>query len=198
MRRKAFAGLVLAWALMANSVLAADNLDLARRLVSYDGGVTVLLKNFEASLAASAAAPDIFRQSYDQAIADNSQVIAAADEQIARVYAGLYSNAQLSAEVGFYESPEGQAIVSRNRASTGQVIWPDPNSLSLSAKEEAALVKFNQAVQSRAAVAAKNPKAMDQILSAKSNAVIKVRAAAYANYCKIRDCKAEGVKLPPQ
>jgi hypothetical protein len=35
---------------------------------------------------------------------------------------------------------------------------------------------------------------MDQILSAESGALIKVRMAAYANYCKLRDCKAEGVK----
>lgn len=189
---------MLGVALSSTVAWAADNLDLARRLVGYDGGVTVLLKNFEASLAASTPAPDIFRQSYDQAIADNSQMIASADEQIARVYAGLYSNAQLAAEVDFYESPEGQAIVSHNRAATGAVVWPDPNSLNLSAKERAALARFNQAVQNRAAVSAKNPKAMDQILSAESNAVIKVRAAAYANYCKIRDCKAEGVKIPPQ
>jgi hypothetical protein len=158
----------------------------------------LLLKNFEVGLVGSAAAPDIFRQSYDQAITDNSQAIAAADEQIARAYAGIYSAQQLSAEVDFYESPEGQAIVSRNRAPNGTIIWPDPNAVSLSSKEAAALVKFNQAVQSRAAIAAKNPKAMDQVLAAESDALIKVRSAAYANYCKIRDCKAEGVKLPPQ
>ena len=183
----------------ATAALAADDtLDLARRLEGYDGGVTVLLKNFEVNLVTSAAAPDLFRQSYDQAIADNSRVIAAADEQIARVYAGLYSAQQLSAEVDFYESPEGQAIVSRNRAPNGAIIWPDPKSMSLSSKEAAALIKFNQAVQSRAAIAARNPKPMDQVLAAESDALIKVRAAAYANYCKTRDCKAEGVKLPPQ
>jgi hypothetical protein len=196
MRRDMFLGLALA--LAATSAFAADNLDLARRLGRYDGGVTLLLKNFESGLAASTAAPDIFRQSYDQAITDNQPVIAAADEQIARVYAGLFSTAQLSAEVDFYESPEGQSIVARNRAPTGAVIWPDPGSISLSSKEAAALVKFNQAIQSRAAIAAKNPKAMDQILSAEAGAMIKVRVAAYTNYCKTRDCKAEGVKLPPQ
>jgi hypothetical protein len=111
----------LALALAATSALAADNLDLARRLGRYDGGVTLLLKNFESGLAASTAAPDIFRQSYDQAIIDNQPVIAAADEQIARVYVGLFSTAQLSAEVGFYESPEGQSIISRNRTPTGAV-----------------------------------------------------------------------------
>src|ERR1700691_6781832 len=91
-RRDMFLGLALA--LAATSAFAADNLDLARRLGRYDGGVTLLLKNFESGLAASTAAPDIFRQSYDQAIADNQPVIAAADEQIARVYAGLFSTAQ--------------------------------------------------------------------------------------------------------
>jgi hypothetical protein len=199
LRREAFFGATLATTLAATAALAAgDTLDLARRLERYDGGVTLLLKNFEVGLVGSAAAPDIFRQSYDQAITDNSQAIAAADEQIARAYAGIYSAQQLSAEVDFYESPEGQAIVSRNRAPNGTIIWPDPNAVSLSSKEAAALVKFNQAVQSRAAIAAKNPKAMDQVLAAESDALIKVRSAAYANYCKIRDCKAEGVKLPPQ
>ncbi|HWF64399.1 MAG TPA: hypothetical protein VN685_07315 [Rhizomicrobium sp.] len=198
MRRDAFLAASLC-TLAATAALAADDtLDLARRLERYDGGVTLLLKNFEVGLAGSAAAPDIFRQSYDQAIADNSRTIAAADEQIARAYAGIYSAQQLSAEVDFYESPEGQAIVSRNRAPNGAIIWPDPNSISLSSKESAALIKFNQAVQRRAAIAAKNPKAMDQVLAAESDALIKVRTAAYANYCKIRDCKAEGVKLPPQ
>src|SRR5580698_1522658 len=114
MRRDMFLGLALV--LAASSAFAADNLDLARRLGRYDGGVTVLLKNFEGGVAASTAAPDIFRQSYDQAITDNQPVIAAADEQIARVYAGLFSTALLSAEVDFYESPEGQSIVARNRA----------------------------------------------------------------------------------
>jgi len=192
MRRDMFLGLVLA--LAATSAFAADNLDLARRLGRYDGGVNQLLKNFESSLAASAAAPDIFRQSYDQAITDNQPVIAAADEQIARIYATLYPSALLSSEVDFYESPEGQSIVSHNRAPTGAVVWPDPGSLSLSSQEAAALVKFNQTIQQRAAIAAKNPKAMDQILSAESGALIKVRVAAYMNYCKVRDCKAEGVK----
>ncbi|HKD48885.1 MAG TPA: hypothetical protein VKB67_14450 [Rhizomicrobium sp.] len=197
MRRNEF-GLILALALATTTALAADNLDLARRLVRYNGGVSLLLRKNEAGLAASSAAPDVFRQSFDKAMTDNQPVIAAADEQIARVYAGLYSTAQLSAEVGFYESPEGQSIVSHNRAPTGAVVWPDPNSMGLSATESAALVKFNQAIQQRAAIAAKSPKAMDQILSAESNALIKVRGAAFIDYCKIRDCKAEGVKYPPQ
>jgi hypothetical protein len=192
MRRDMF--LRLALVLAATSAFAADNLDLAKRLVRYDGGVTLLLKNFEGGLAASTAAPDIFRQSYNQAITDNQAVIAAADEQIARIYVTLYPVALLSSEVDFYESPEGQSIVSRNRAPTGAVVWPDPGSLNLSSQEASALVKFNQTIQQRAAIAAKNPKAMDQILSAESGAMIKVRVAAYTNYCKTRDCKAEGVK----
>lgn len=197
MRRDGIA-LALALALATTAAQAADNLDLARKLVHYDGGVTVLLKNFESSLAASIAAPDILRQNFDQAIADNQPVIAAADEQIARTYVGLYPATLLSDEVGFYESPEGQSIVSRNRAPTGAVVWPDPGSVMLSSKEAAALGKFNQSVQQRAAIAAKNPKAMDQVLSAETSALIKVRIAAYAGYCKVRDCKAEGVKIPPQ
>lgn len=198
MRRDLLLGLAVAWAAAATSGFAADNLDLARRLVRESGGVSVVLRSNEDGLAASTTAPEIFRASFDKAMRDNQTAIAAADEAIARVYAGLYPTAQLSAEVGFYESPEGQSIVSRNRAPTGQVIWPDPGSVNLSGAESAALTKFNAAVQNRAAIAARNPKAADQILSAESNALIKVRAAAYADYCKIRDCKAEGVKLPPQ
>lgn len=198
MRRDAPLALMLGVVLAAIPAWAADNLDLARRLVRYTGGVSVILRNFEAGLTTASAAPDIFSQSFDKAMSDNQSAITAADDQLARVYAGLYSNQQLSAEVGFYESPEGQSIVARNRTPGGAVVWPDPGSLSLSAAESAALTKFNAAVQNRAAVAAKNPKAMDQILSAEAGAVIKVRVAAFANYCKIRDCKAEGVTLPPQ
>ncbi|HZQ41581.1 MAG TPA: hypothetical protein VFA87_12325, partial [Rhizomicrobium sp.] len=107
MRHELILGLALT--LVASAAMGADTLDLARRLERYSGGVTLLLKNFEANLAGSAASPDIFRQSFDQAIAGNSPAIAAADEQIAQVYAGLYSAQQLSAEVDFYESAEGQA-----------------------------------------------------------------------------------------
>lgn len=198
MRGKALFALALGVVLAAIPAWAADNLDLARRLVRYTGGVSLILRNFEAGLTAASAAPGIFRQSFDQAMTANQSAIAAADDQLARVYAGLYSNQQLSAEVGFYESPEGQSIVARNHTPSGAVVWPDPGSVNLSAAESAALTKFNAAVQQRAAVAAKNPKAMDQILSAEAGAVIKVRAAAFANYCKIRDCKAEGVTSPPQ
>jgi hypothetical protein len=198
MRRDVFLALALSCALVAVPAWAADNLDLARRLVRHTGGVSVILRNFEAGLTTTSAAPDIFSQSFDTAMSDNQSAIVAADDQLARVYAALYSNQQLSAEVGFYESPEGQSIVTRNRAPSGAVVWPDPSSLSLSTAESTALTKFNAAVQNRAAVAAKNPKAMDQILSAEAGAVIKVRTAAFANYCKIRDCKAEGVKLQPQ
>ena len=48
MRRDMFLGLALV--LAASSAFAADNLDLARRLGRYDGGVTVLLKNFEGDI----------------------------------------------------------------------------------------------------------------------------------------------------
>jgi hypothetical protein len=198
MRRSALFALLLAGVLTAIPVGAADNLDLARGLVRYTGGVSVILRNFEARLTTASAAPDIFGPSFDKAMTDNQSAITATDDQLARIYAGLYSSQQLSAEVGFYESPEGQSIVARNRTPSGAVVWPDPSSLSLSAAESAALTKFNALVQQRAAVAAKNPKAMDQILSAEAGAVIKVRTAAFANYCKIRDCKAEGVTLPPQ
>lgn len=198
MRADALFAFALGCGLAAIPAWAADNLDLARRLVHYTGGVSVILRSLEPELTKTAAAPDIFRKSFDQAMTDDQSMITTADDQLARIYAGLYSNQQLSAEVGFYESPEGQSIVARNRTSSGAVVWPDPGSVNLSAAESAALKKFNAAVQNRAAVAAKNPKAMDQVLSVEAGAVIKVRAAAFANYCKIRDCKAEGVTLPPQ
>lgn len=198
MRRDALFAVALGCMLAVIPARAADNLDLARRLIGYSGGVSVILRSLEAELTKAAAAPEIFRQSFDQAMAANQSMIATSDDQLARTYAGLYSNQQLSAEVGFYESPEGQSIVARNKTSSGAVVWPDPGSVNISAAESAALKKFNAAVQNRAAVAAKNPKAMDQILSAEAGAVIKVRTAAFANYCKIRDCKAEGVALPPQ
>jgi hypothetical protein len=198
MRRDAGA-LAIAFLLVTSAAwAAADTLDLARRLVRYDGGETLLLRNIEPGIATSTAAPEIFRKSFDQAMADNASVIAATDDQIARVYAGIYSSDQLAAEVSFYESPEGQAIVSRNRAPNGAVIWPDPNSVNLSSAESTALIKFNQAVQQRAAIAAKNPKASDQILAAETAALLKIRTAAFVDYCKIRDCKAEGVKYPTQ
>ncbi len=189
---------MLGAAVAASAAFAADTLDLAKRLVRYTGGVTLLLRNFEPGVAASTGAPEIFQQSFEFAMRANQAVIDGADAQIARVYAGLYPADQLAAEVGFYESPEGKAIVARNSAPTGQVVWPDPGSMSLSAAESAALVKFNQAVQRRAAIAAKNPKAMDQVLAAETEALVKVRTAAFADYCQKRDCKAEGVKFPPQ
>jgi hypothetical protein len=198
MRRDALFGVALGLSLIATTALAADPLDLARRLVRYGGGVSLILRNIEPGLSASVPAPDIFAQSFEQAMQDNKVVINAADEQIARVYAGVYPADELAAEVGFYESPEGKAIVEKNRAPNGAVVWPEPGTMGLSAEESAALTKFNALIKQRAAIAAKNPKAMDQILSAETNALIKVRAAAFADYCKIRDCKTEGVKLPPQ
>lgn len=187
--------LVLALAL-ALPTQTADTLILAKKLVQYTGGVDLILHNFGAGLAAKTAAPDIFRQSFDAAMKDDSAAIAAADDTIAHVYAGLYSRELLAQEVDFYESPEGQAIMAKNRGPYGSVVWPDPRSLNLSAAESAALTRFNATVQARAQVAAQNPKAIDQVLSAETNALIKVQSDAFANYCKIRDCKAEGVKLP--
>jgi hypothetical protein len=197
-RRDALFGLFLGFGLIATGAMAADTMDLARRLVRYTGGVSVVLRNFELGLAASVPAPAVFAQSFETAMQDNRSAIEAADEQIARTYAGLYPAGQMAAEIGFYESPEGKAIMDRNRAPTGAVVWPDPGSASLSAGESAALVQFNALVKQRAQIAAKDPKAMDQILSAETAALIKVRTAAFLNYCKVRDCKAEGVKLPPQ
>ena len=88
--------------------------------------------------------------------------------------------------------------MTQSRDKFGVVVWPDPGSAGLTAEQSAALTKFHATVKQRAEVAAKNPNATDAIMSAETDALIKIRAAAFANYCKVRDCKAEGVNPPPQ
>jgi hypothetical protein len=190
--------LIVAVSLTASAAYAADPLDLARRLVQYTGGVTLILRNFESGMAASVAAPDILKQSFEQAITDNHAMLAAADEDLAKVYAGLYPADQMADEVAFYESPEAQAIMTKSRDTFGVVVWPDPGSVGLSSEQSAALTKFHETVKRRAAVAAKNPAATDAIMTAETGALVKIRAAAFANYCKVRDCKAEKITPPPQ
>lgn len=184
--------------LAATGAYAADALTLARKLVQYTGGVSVILHNFEGSLASQTAAPDVFVQSFLQAIADNKPALDAADEKLAQVYAKLYSTDQMAAEVAFYESPEGQAIITKSKAAYGVIVWPDPNSPGVTAEQSAALTKFHEIVKQRAAIAANNTGATDAIMTAETDALVKVRAAAFANYCKVRDCKAEKVTVPPQ
>jgi hypothetical protein len=198
MRHRQLFTLAAAALLAASTAYAADPLDLARRLVQYTGGVSLILRNFEGGMAASVAAPDIFKQSFEQAITDNRAALAAADEDLAKVYAGLYSADQMSAEVAFYESPGAQAIMTKSRDTFGVVVWPDPGTVGLSSEQSAALIKFHETVKQRAAIAAKNPGATDAIMTAESTALVKIRAAAFANYCKVRDCKAEKVTPPPQ
>ena len=195
--RRIFA-LIVAASLVAPAVRAADTLDLARRLVQHTGGVSLVLRNFEGAMAASVAEPDIFKQSFEQAIADNRATLAAADEDLAKVYAQLYPADQMAAEVAFYESPEAQSIMTKSRDMFGVVIWPDPGTVGLSPEQSAALIKFHDTVRQRAAIAAKDPGATDAIMTAETNALVKIRAAAFANYCKVRDCKAENVTPPPQ
>lgn len=91
--------LVLAASVAASAAWAAGEIELARKLVRYTGGVSLILRNFEGGMAASVGAPDIFRQSFEQALADNSGVLAAADEDLAKAYAGLYPADQMSAEI---------------------------------------------------------------------------------------------------
>lgn len=190
--------LVLAASVAASAAHAADTIGLARKLVGYTGGVSLILRNFEGGMAASVAAPDIFRQSFEQALADNAQTLAAADEDLAQTYARLYSADQMSAEIAFYESPEGQNIMTKSRDTFGVVVWPDPGTPGLTAEQSAALVKFHETVKRRAAIAAGNSEATDAIMTAETDALVKIRSAAFANYCKIRDCKAENVTPPPQ
>lgn len=198
MRRNRILALVVAASFAASAAYAADALDLARRLVRYTGGVNLILLNFEGGMAASVGAPDIFKQSFDQAIADNQAALAAADEEMAKVYARLYPPDLMADEVAFYESPEAQAIMTKSRDTFGVVVWPDPGSMGLSAEQSAALIKFHATMKQRAAVAAKDSEATDAIMTAETGALVKIRTAAFANYCKIRDCKAEGVTPPPQ
>ncbi|MBS0280401.1 MAG: DUF2059 domain-containing protein [Proteobacteria bacterium] len=190
--------LVLAASVAASAAHAADTIGLARKLVGYTGGVSLILRNFEGGMAASVQAPDIFRQSFEQALADNAQTLAAADEDLAQTYARLYSADQMSAEIAFYESPEGQNIMTKSRDTFGVVVWPDPGTPGLTAEQSAALVKFHETVKRRAAIAAGNSEATDAIMTAETDALVKIRSAAFANYCKIRDCKAENVTPPPQ
>jgi hypothetical protein len=198
MRRSGLFALFAAVLFAASTAYAADALDLARRLVRYTGGVNLILLNFEGGMAASVADPATFKQSFDQAIADNQAVIAAADEDLAKVYAKLYPVDQMAAEVDFYESPEVQAIMTKSRDTFGVVVWPDPGSMGLSAAQSAAITKFHETVKQRAAIAAQNSDATDAMMTAETTALVKIRAAAFANYCKLRDCKAEGVTPPPQ
>lgn len=197
-RRDGVFALALAASVAASAAYAADTIGLARKLVGYTGGVSLILRNFEGGMAASVAAPDIFRQSFEQALADNVQTIAAADEDLAKAYARLYSADQMSAEIAFYESPEGQSIMTKSRDTFGVVVWPDPGTAGLTAEQSAALVKFHETVKRRAAIAAGNSEATDAIMTAETDALVKIRSAAFANYCKIRDCKAEKVTPPPQ
>ena len=81
--------IILAVSVAAPAAYAADTMELARKLVGYTGGVSLILRNFEGGMAASVAAPDIFRQSFEQALADNAKTLAAADEDLAKAYAGL-------------------------------------------------------------------------------------------------------------
>ena len=198
MRHRRMLALIVAAALAAPAVHAADALDLARRLVQYTGGVSLILRNFESGMAASVAAPDIFKQSFDQAMTDNQAMLTAADEDMAKVYARLYPADQMAAEVAFYESPEAQAIMTKSHDTFGVVIWPDPGTVGLSSEQSAALIKFHDTVKQRAAIAANDPGATDAIMTAETDALVKIRAAAFVNYCKVRDCKAENLTPPPQ
>ena len=197
MRLNSLSALVLAALMAATGARAADALGVARKLVQYTGGVNAILHNFEGGMAAQTAAPDVFAQSFQQALLDNKATLDAADEKLAQVYAKLYSTDQMAAEIAFYESPEAQAIMTKSKASYGIIIWPDPKSPGVSSEQSAALTKFHEIVKRRAAIAANNIEATDTVMAAETDALVKVRAATFANYCKVRDCKAEKLTLPP-
>ena len=182
--------------LAATGARAADTLTLARKLVLYTGGVDAILHNFEGGMAQKTAAPDVFVQSFLQATIDNKAVLDAADEKLAQAYAKIYPADLMTAEIAFYESPEAQAIMTKSKNTYGAIVWPDPNSPGVSEEQSAALTKFHEIVKRRAAIAATNMEATDAILAAETDALVKIRIAAFANYCKVRDCKAENVTVP--
>lgn len=203
MRHERILALILAASFLMASFLAPaaradDRLDLARKLVGYTGGVSLILHNFEGSMAASVKAPDIFKQAYTEALKSDEPIITANDEKLARAYALLYPADQMAAEVAFYESPEAQAIMTQSKEMFGVVIWPDPGSAGLTPEQSTAITKFHAIVKQRAVIAAKDPAITDAIMAAETDTLVKIRADAFANYCKVRDCKAEGVTLPPQ
>ena len=198
MRLNSASALVVAAVLAATAARAADALELARKPVEYTGGASAILHNFEGGMAAQTGAPDVFVQSFQKAILDNKATLDAADEKLAQVYAKLYSTNQMAAEIAFYESPEGQAIITKSKDTYGVIIWPDPNAPGVTPEQSAALTKFHETVKRRAAIAANNIEATDTIMAAETDALVKIRAAAFADYCKVRDCTAEKVTLPPQ
>src|ERR1700744_6100167 len=181
MRNNALIAMVLTASLTASAAVGADSIDLARRLVKSTGGVNLALRRFEGGMAASGAAPDIFQQSFAQALIDDQAVLSAADEKLAQAYARTYSADQMAAEVAFYESPEAQTIMTQSKDTFGVVVWPDPGSAGLTAEQSAALAKFHATVKQRAEVAAQNPNATDAIMSAETDALVRIRAAAFAN-----------------
>jgi hypothetical protein len=188
--------LLFAASLAATGARAADTLMLARKLVLYTGGVGAILHNFEGGMAQKTAAPDVFVQSFLQATVENKALLDAADEKLAQAYAKIYPADLMADEIAFYESPEAQAIMTKSKNTYGVIVWPDPNSPGVSAEQSAALTKFHEIVKRRAAIASNNMEAADAILAAETDALVKIRIAAFANYCKVRDCKAENVAVP--
>ncbi|HXS07668.1 MAG TPA: DUF2059 domain-containing protein [Rhizomicrobium sp.] len=188
--------LLFAASLAVTGAQAADTLTLARKLVQYTGGVSAILHNFEGGMAQKTAAPDVFVQSFLQASVENKTVLDAADEKLAQAYAKIYPADLMADEIAFYESPVAQAIMTKSKDTYGAIVWPDPNSPGVSAEQGAALTKFHAIVKRRAAIAANNMEAADAILAAETDALVKIRTAAFANYCKVRDCKAENVIVP--
>jgi len=196
MRLSRVFALFAAAALTVTGARAADTLTLARKLVAYTGGVSAILHNFEGGMAQTTAAPDIFVQSFLQARIENKAVLDAADEKLAEAYAKIYPADLMAEEIAFYESPEAQAIMTKSKDTYGVIVWPDPNSPGVTAEQSAALTRFHEIVKRRGAIAANNMEAADAILAAETEALVKIRSAAFANYCKLRDCKAENVTVP--
>ncbi len=85
-------------------------------------------------------------------------------------------------------SPEGQNLMNKSRDTFGVVVWPDPGAPGLTAEQSAALVKFHETVKRRAAIAAGNSQVTDAIMTAETDALVKIRAAAISKDRRSKNC----------
>ena len=173
---------------------SAANLEMSNRLQAFTGGVGVILRLYGEGQAGRTGSPNDFRAAFALAMSENQALVAATDARMAALYATIYPAPLMAAALSFYESPIGRAMAEKHRNALGQITWPDPGDTFLSREESAALRAFNANVLLMGDAAQKNPDAMDGVLSAETDAIIKLRQAANAKYCQNHDCAKEGIK----
>ena len=198
MRHKAFTLFLGSLLLLVTPVVAqapnAATALMATRLLAYNGGVAVILRLYGEGQAGKAGSPNDYRAAFAEAMTENRDLIADTDARMAAQYATIYPAPLMAAQLRFFDSAMGQALADKYRNALGQIVWPGPGDSFLSAEESAALKSFNANVQRMGDAAQKNPDAMDGVLSAETGAIIKLRMAANAKYCKNHDCAREGIK----